>query len=68
MKALLIVTVAGIILASAIYGLSSLTTSQCNTTWSESGFESKFVGGSGCMVKVDGRWVPAGNVVVHAGK
>lgn len=35
---------------------------QCKSQWQRSGLEAKWEFGSGCLVNIDGRWVPEAHV------
>ena len=36
----------------------------CLHKWQESGFQSRFEFGKGCLVEIDGRWIPEANVQI----
>jgi hypothetical protein len=37
---------------------------RCANKWKDSGLGARFTFGTGCMVEVDGRWVPEANVQI----
>lgn len=57
--------VVGLITWGACYGLSKLSDARCGWRWNESGFNNKQVNGAGCMVEIDGHWVPESAVNMH---
>jgi hypothetical protein len=45
--------------------LVELTNSRCKAKWGDSGLNTRFSFGVGCMVQVDGKWVPEANVQIR---
>ena len=37
---------------------------RCVSKWKDSGLPTRFIFGAGCMVEVDGKWVPEANVQI----
>jgi hypothetical protein len=50
------------------YGIQVLRTSGCKSRWQQSGLEFQWELGVGCLIYVDGRWVPEANVQVQPKK
>ncbi|WP_156436388.1 hypothetical protein [Bradyrhizobium pachyrhizi] len=44
--------------------IRELKNSQCEARWEHSGMPARYSDGVGCMVNVDGRWLPESNVQV----
>jgi len=61
LKAVLIL---GLIIFFAVsFGLE-IANARCVNKWKDSGLPARFTSGTGCMVEVDGKWVPEANVQI----
>jgi hypothetical protein len=72
LRAVLLLLIAGMIifftaeLAPEVLRLGSeITDAHCRGKWKDSGLASRFTFGTGCMVQVDGRWIPEANVQIR---
>ena len=43
---------------------SDLANAHCSNKWKDSGLSTRYAWGTGCMVEVDGHWVPEANVQI----
>jgi hypothetical protein len=41
-----------------------IANARCVSKWKDSGLPARFIFGAGCMVEVDGKWVPEANVQI----
>jgi hypothetical protein len=48
----------------AIYSGPEIIGDACKHRWEDSGLNSRYRWGPGCMVQVDGRWIPEANVQI----
>jgi hypothetical protein len=48
----------------ALYSGPEIVGNACKHRWQDSGLDSRYAWGPGCMVQVNGRWVPEANVQI----
>jgi hypothetical protein len=53
-------------LAFAFYQLApEFLSSRCTSKWGNSALNVRHTPGVGCMVEIDGKWIPEANVQIH---
>jgi hypothetical protein len=58
----LIIMVGGKVKTDASRTISDYMSQQCESRWERSGLNTMWEAGTGCLVNVDGRWVPEAHV------
>lgn len=62
----MVMFVGSLLMFAALVGLVVwLGDTRCTNQWKRSGFEYSYAMVQGCMIKVDGRWIPASNYRVQ---
>lgn len=64
-KAILYLYLAGMGIYLVIEFGPQIATARCQSKWNDSGLAARFTFGTGCMIEVDGRWIPEANVQIR---
>lgn len=51
----------GIIVLGVLFGANAVSRATCNQQWEQSKFEHQYGFIKGCLIKVNGQWLPADN-------